>query len=131
MKSEEPRVESKKINYFEKLLPLWVALCIIAGIILSQLIPEISEAINSLQIGGISIPIGICLFLMMYPAMLNLQFSELKKLGKNPKPIILTLISNWVVAPFSCNHPSKFKPLYGYGLNLGLDGKRKSRTKYN
>ena len=96
MKSEE----KKNISYFEKLLPLWVALCIVAGIILSQLIPEISEAINSLQIGGISIPIGICLFLMMYPAMLNLQFSELKKLGKNPKPIILTLISNWVVAPF-------------------------------
>ncbi len=100
MKSEEPKEEPKKISYFEKLLPLWVALCIIAGIILSQLIPEISEAINSLQIGGISIPIGICLFLMMYPAMLNLQFSELKKLGKNPKPIILTLLSNWVVAPF-------------------------------
>ncbi|GAJ01231.1 unnamed protein product, partial [marine sediment metagenome] len=100
MKLEEPKEESKEISYFEKLLPLWVALCIIAGIILSQLIPEISEAINSLQIGGISIPIGICLFLMMYPAMLNLQFSELKKLGKNPKPIILTLISNWVVAPF-------------------------------
>ncbi len=102
MKSEEPKEEeeSKEINYFEKFLPLWVALCIIAGIILSQLIPEISEAINSLQIGGISIPIGICLFLMMYPAMLNLQFSELKKLGKNPKPIVLTLISNWLVAPF-------------------------------
>jgi len=101
MISEEPKEEpKKKISYFEKLLPLWVALCIIAGIILSQLIPEISEAINSLQIGGISIPIGICLFLMMYPSMLNLQFSELKKLGKNPKPIILTLISNWVIAPF-------------------------------
>ncbi len=100
MKSEEPKKEQKNISYFEKFLPFWVALCILVGIILSQLTPEISEAINSLQIGGISIPIGICLFLMMYPAMLNLQFSELKKLGKNPKPIILTLISNWVVAPF-------------------------------
>jgi len=90
----------KKINYFEKLLPLWVALCIFVGIALSQLVPQVSEAIAALQIGSISIPIGICLFLMMYPAMLNLQASELKKLGKNPKPIILTLISNWLVAPF-------------------------------
>ncbi|MFX1322875.1 MAG: arsenic resistance protein [Promethearchaeota archaeon] len=90
----------KKISFFEKFLPLWVALCIIIGIVLSQIIPGISEAIDSLQIGGISIPIGICLFLMMYPAMLNLQASELKKLGKNPKPIILTLVSNWLIAPF-------------------------------
>ena len=91
---------SRKINYFEKFLPVWVALCIFIGIALSQFIPQISKIINSLQIGGISIPIGICLFLMMYPAMLNLQASELKKLGRNPKPIILTLISNWLVAPF-------------------------------
>lgn len=92
--------ESRGINYFEKLLPLWVALCIFIGILLSQLVPQISIAIDSLTIGNISIPIGICLFFMMYPAMLNLQASELKKLGKNPKPIILTLISNWLIAPF-------------------------------
>ncbi|MHA1235702.1 MAG: hypothetical protein ACTSQL_11525 [Promethearchaeota archaeon] len=78
--SEGAKQKSRKINYFEKLLPLWVVLCIIIGILLSQFIPEISQAINSMQIGGISIPIGICLFLMMYPAMLNLQASELKKL---------------------------------------------------
>ena len=94
------RAEEKKIGYFEKLLPLWVALCIFIGIWLSQAVPEISLAINSLKIGEISIPIGICLFLMMYPAMLNLQASELKKLRKNPKPIIITLVSNWLVAPF-------------------------------
>ena len=92
--------KEKKLGVFEKFLPIWIVLCIVFGILLSQFVPELSQAINSLQIGGISIPIGICLFLMMYPAMLNLQVSELKKLGKNPKPIILTLISNWVVAPF-------------------------------
>ena len=92
--------EGRTISFFEKFLPLWVALCIIIGILFSLIIPGISEAINSFSIGQISIPIGICLFLMMYPAMLNLQASELKKLGKNPKPIILTIISNWLVAPF-------------------------------
>ena len=90
---------SKGISFFEKYLPIWVALCMVIGIIFSQAIPGISEAINSWQIQGISIPIGICLFLMMYPAMLNLQASELKKLRKNPKPIILTILSNWVIAP--------------------------------
>ena len=96
MNEEKGRI----ISFFEKFLPLWVALCIFIGIIFSLVIPGISEAINSFSIGQISIPIGICLFLMMYPAMLNLQASELKKLGKNPKPIILTIISNWLVAPF-------------------------------
>lgn len=84
---------------FEKYLALWVALCMLAGVLLSQTVPGIGEAINSWQVRGISIPIGICLFLMMYPALLNLQVSELKKLRQNPKPIILTLISNWIVAP--------------------------------
>jgi len=84
---------------FEKYLAVWVALCMLTGVLLSQMVPGIGQAIDSWQVRGISIPIGICLFLMMYPAMLNLQVSELKKLRRNPKPILLTLISNWLVAP--------------------------------
>lgn len=87
------------MNKFEKYLALWVALCMGLGLLLSQTIPGIGNAINSWQVRGISIPIGICLFLMMYPALLNLQVSELKKLRNNPKPILLTLFSNWIVAP--------------------------------
>ncbi|WP_371804652.1 ACR3 family arsenite efflux transporter [Candidatus Lokiarchaeum ossiferum] len=93
------QAEGKKISFFEKFLAVWVALCILAGILLSVTIPGIGETLNSWQIRGISIPIGVCLFLMMYPAMLNLQVAELKKLKDNPKPIILTLVSNWIVAP--------------------------------
>ncbi|MHA2473819.1 MAG: arsenic resistance protein [Promethearchaeota archaeon] len=91
--------EGRSISFFERYLTIWVALCIGAGILISRVIPGISQAFNALNIGQISIPIGICLFLMMYPAMLNLQLSELKKLGKNPKPILLTILSNWLVAP--------------------------------
>ena len=87
------------MSKFEKYLALWVALCMVFGVVLSQTVPGISETIDSWQIRGMSIPIGICLFLMMYPAMLNLQVSELKKLKNNPKPIIMTLFSNWVIAP--------------------------------
>ena len=92
--------EGRMISFFERYLTILVALCILIGILFSLIIPGIGQAINALSIGQISIPIGICLFLMMYPAMLNLQVSELKKLGKNPKPIILTIISNWLIAPF-------------------------------
>ena len=88
------------LGLFEKLLPIWIVICMVVGILLSLYAPIIAETIENWQIKGISIPIGICLFLMMYPAMLNLQASELKKLAKNPKPIILTLVSNWIIAPF-------------------------------
>jgi ACR3 family arsenite transporter len=88
-----------KLGAFEKYLALWVASCMAIGLLLSQLYPDLSIIINSWQIGGISIPIGICLFLMMYPALLNIQLHELKKLARNSKPILLTLFSNWIIAP--------------------------------
>ncbi len=102
IKVAEHQIEekSKGLGTFEKFLFIWVAICIGIGILLSQTVPGIGPAIDSLNVGKISVPIGICLFLMMYPAMLNLQTSELKKLGRNPKPIILTLVSNWAFAPF-------------------------------
>jgi len=84
---------------FEKYLALWVALCMGLGLLLSQTVPGVGAAIDSWQVRGVSIPIGICLFLMMYPAMLNLQLAELRKLRRNPKPILLTLFSNWILAP--------------------------------
>ena len=89
----------KTLSTFEKYLAVWVAACMVAGLILSQTFPGLSQALNNWQIRGISVPIGICLFLMMYPALLNLQLDELRKLMKNPKPIFLTIISNWIIAP--------------------------------
>jgi len=89
----------KNLSTFEKYLAVWVAVCMAAGLILSQTLPGLSQTLNNWQIRGISVPIGICLFLMMYPALLNLQLNELKKLMRNPKPIFLTIISNWIIAP--------------------------------
>jgi len=92
--------DDKGLGVFEKYLTIWVGLCIALGIYLSQAVPGLSKAIDSWKIGQISVPIGICLFLMMYPAMLNIQASELKNLKRDPKPIILTIVSNWLIAPF-------------------------------
>ena len=89
----------KSLSTFEKYLAIWVAACMAAGLILSQTFPGLSQTLNNWQIRGISVPIGICLFLMMYPALLNLQLDELRKLMRNPKPIFLTLVSNWIIAP--------------------------------
>jgi ACR3 family arsenite transporter len=99
-KSRELKMtEEKTLSKFEKYLAVWVAACMIIGLILSQTLPGLSQALNDWQIRGISVPIGICLFLMMYPALLNLQLDELRKLMRNPKPIFLTIISNWIIAP--------------------------------
>lgn len=89
----------KALGTFEKYLWLWILLCMLLGAGMSVFLPNISTWLDSLKIGNVSIPIGICLFLMMYPALLNFQISELKKLAKAPKPILLTLLSNWLVAP--------------------------------
>lgn len=91
--------EEKGIGGFEKYLTLWVFLCMLIGILLSQLLPSVGEALNEWKIGGVSVPIGICLFFMMYPALLNFQMKEVKKLTKAPKPILITLFSNWIIAP--------------------------------
>ncbi len=87
------------LGTFEKYLVIWVAVCMAVGLTLSQYLPGLSRTIDSWQVRGISVPIGICLFLMMYPALLNLRLEELKKLARDPKPIILTLFSNWLIAP--------------------------------
>jgi len=89
----------RALGTFEKYLWLWVFLCMLVGICFSIYLPTVSGWLDQFKIGNVSIPIGICLFLMMYPALLNFQMKELKKLAKAPKPILLTLVSNWVIAP--------------------------------
>tara|TARA_B110000459_G_scaffold58700_1_gene65900 strand:- start:1757 stop:2770 length:1014 start_codon:yes stop_codon:yes gene_type:complete len=91
--------KESSIGFFEKYLTLWVFICMILGIMLSQFFPTISQGLNEWKVGEVSIPIGICLFLMMYPALLNFQLKEVKKLTKAPKPILITLFSNWIIAP--------------------------------
>jgi len=89
----------KVLNNFEKYLYVWVFVCMLVGVLFSQYLSGLSVLLNSWKIGNVSVPIGICLFLMMYPALLNFQIKELKKLIKAPKPILLTLLSNWIIAP--------------------------------
>ena len=91
--------DDRELSIFEKYLAVWVVLCMLFGLFLTQYFPALSTTINNMQIAGISIPIGVCLFLMMYPALLNLQLEELRKLLHNPRPIIITLVSNWIWAP--------------------------------
>ena len=98
--------ERKMTNIFERYLTIWVALCIVAGIILGKLAPSFDSTLDGMAIylgdaPVVSIPIAVCLFFMMYPIMVKIDFAEVIKAGKSGKPVGLTLFVNWAVKPFT------------------------------
>jgi len=98
--------QAKGLGAFERLLTLWVFLCIIAGIILGKVIPQAAKFLDGLTINVneapvVSIPIAICLFFMMYPIMVKIDFGEVVRAGKSVKPVMLTLVINWLIKPFT------------------------------
>ena len=98
--------EPKGLSLFEKYLSVWVILCILAGIFLGKVAPGVAKYLDSLAIyvgeaPVVSIPIAICLFFMMYPIMVKIDFAEVIKAGKSGKPVLLTLFVNWAVKPFT------------------------------
>ncbi len=98
--------KTKGLSFFEKYLTLWIILCIIAGTVLGKTAPKMATFLDSLSINVngapvVSIPIAICLFFMMYPIMVKIDFAEVLKAGKSIKPVGLTLFINWVVKPFT------------------------------
>ncbi len=106
MNPENSSNERKMTSIFERYLTLWVGLCILGGIFLGKLAPGFSKALDSmsLNVNGapvVSIPIAICLFLMMYPIMVKIDFGSVIKAGKSGKPVFLTLFLNWCVKPFT------------------------------
>ncbi|NLG05947.1 MAG: arsenical-resistance protein, partial [Clostridia bacterium] len=97
---------AKGLNIFEKYLTVWVILCIIGGIVLGKFAPNLARNLDgmSIFIGGapvVSIPIAVCLFFMMYPIMVKIDFAEVLRAGKSIKPVGLTLVINWAVKPFT------------------------------
>ncbi|MGB2809811.1 MAG: ACR3 family arsenite efflux transporter [Sedimentisphaerales bacterium] len=98
--------QTKGLNVFEKYLTVWVFLCIVAGIVLGKVAPGIATYLDSLAIyvnkaPVVSIPIAVCLFFMMYPIMVKIDFAEVLKAGKSIKPVGLTLFVNWAIKPFT------------------------------
>lgn len=90
-----------RLSFFHKYLTAWVALCILAGIGLGAAFPSAAQLLNSLQVAQVNIPVAIFLFAMMYPIMLQIDFSEVVNAVKAPKPVLLTLIVNWGIKPFT------------------------------
>jgi ACR3 family arsenite transporter len=96
----KPKV-ARRLGFFERYLTFWVLVCIGIGILLGKIFPSMGTALDKVSVAQVSIPIAICLFFMMYPIMVKIDFAEVVKAGKTPKPVLLTLFINWCVKPFT------------------------------
>lgn len=86
--------KSEGINFFQKYLTIWVFICMVVGVIIGKLLPTIPNALGNLEISRISIPIAILIWIMIYPMMLKVDFQSIKQVGKNPKGLFITWITN-------------------------------------
>jgi len=107
MKKDLPIANDRNMtSIFERFLTVWVLLCIVGGIILGKIAPGIAQHLDGMAIyvkGApvVSIPIAVCLFFMMYPIMVKIDFAEVIKAGKSSKPVFINLFINWCVKPFT------------------------------
>lgn len=91
----------KQLSIFERYLSLWVLLCIAGGILIGKAAPEVATTLNDFSIYQVSIPIAVCLFFMMYPIMVKIDFAQVMRSARTPKPVLLTLFINWAIKPFT------------------------------
>src|SRR5690606_35645280 len=100
-KTTIPDKPKKTIGFFEKYLTIWVALGILAGIGLGWLFGDSIEVISSLEFARVNIPVAVLIWLMIYPMMLQVDFSSIRHIGRKPRGVVWTLIINWAIKPFS------------------------------
>jgi len=89
------------IGFFERYLTIWVALCMVAGVLIGKFLPAIPAFFGRFEYAQVSIPIAILIWLMIYPMMLKVDFTSIKNVGKNPKGLYVTWATNWLIKPFT------------------------------
>lgn len=89
------------IGFFEKYLTIWVIACMIAGVLIGKFIPAIPGFLSTFEYARVSIPIAILIWLMIYPMMMKVDFASIKNVGKNPKGLYVTWVTNWLIKPFT------------------------------
>ena len=89
------------ISFFNCYLTVWVFLCMAAGVLLGKAAPSVTAFLGNMTIAGISIPIAILIWVMIYPMMMKVDFESVREIGKNPKGLIVTWVVNWLIKPFT------------------------------
>ncbi|MDL2218022.1 arsenical-resistance protein, partial [Christensenellaceae bacterium OttesenSCG-928-M15] len=89
------------ISFFEKYLTVWVILCMGLGVLIGKFLPAIPDFLSRFEYAQVSIPIAVLIWLMIYPMMMKVDFASIKNVGKNPKGLFVTWITNWLIKPFT------------------------------
>ncbi|WP_186428910.1 ACR3 family arsenite efflux transporter [Clostridium sp. BSD9I1] len=97
----ENKEGGKGLGVFERYLTIWVALCIVVGILIGKFMPAIPNTLNKFEYYNVSIPTAILIWLMIYPMMLKIDFSSIVNATKKPKGLIVTCVTNWLIKPFT------------------------------
>ncbi|MDO8686342.1 MAG: arsenical-resistance protein, partial [Clostridiales bacterium] len=93
--------KSSGIGFFERFLTIWVLLCMGAGVAIGVFLPFIPKFLSRFEYARVSIPVAILIWLMIYPMMLKVDFASIKQVGKEPKGLIVTWVTNWLIKPFT------------------------------
>ncbi len=102
--TDAPPVVEKQLNPFERYLTVWVALCMVAGVVLGQVVPGLVHTLRTMEFGQgshINLPIAVLIWLMIVPMMMKVDFASILHVGARPAGLVITLFVNWVVKPFS------------------------------
>ncbi|MBC54276.1 MAG: arsenical-resistance protein [Gammaproteobacteria bacterium] len=105
------------ISFFERYLSLWVALCIASGIALGSLLPDLFQAMAAIEYGSVNFLVAILIWLMVYPMMVAVDFASLRRVHERPKGLLITLVVNWLIKPFTM---AALGVLFFHTLYVGL-----------
>ena len=89
------------IGFFEKWLSVWVTLCMVAGLILGNVFPRLFATLASLEYASVNMVVAVLIWAMVYPMMVNVDFSSIRHIGERPKGLVITLVVNWLIKPFT------------------------------
>lgn len=89
------------IGFFEKYLTLWVLICMVIGVLIGVYLPGVPELLSRFEYASVSIPVAILIWLMIYPMMLKVDFNSIRQVGQNPRGLIVTWVTNWLIKPFT------------------------------
>jgi len=89
------------MSVFDRYLSVWVALCIAGGILLGKVLPSVFQALAAMEYASVNLPVAILIWAMVWPMMIGVDFASLKRMGDKPKGLVITLVVNWLIKPFT------------------------------
>lgn len=95
------REKTQGIGFFERYLTVWVALCMVVGVLIGKFLPSVPAFLNQFEYAKVSIPMAVLIWVMIYPMMMKVDFQSIKNVGKNPKGLFVTWVTNWLIKPFT------------------------------